>query len=402
MHNVFLFNPTGELAIANGTHSYTPPKRLQIFEEDLSFLTSFFAQENDYIITNQNTDSHHYDKWQELGLGKLQYVSMQEINNLSIINSLNPWSWNQVSHYKFKDLKDKCSAIFKSSPNYNWTPAHKLFFSRQTTNDVQKIIAQNYTSDIIYIPVPAVSYNNYDDLNEWLINIPKAILKLPWSSSGRGIQVIDKTRNKPVNVDWIKGSIRQQGFITAEPLLNKQDDFSFQFFAKRNGEIDFKGISYSINDSKGHFTGGNIHQTKLRQKINTYLTNNTIDHIAEILIKAIKQISPQQFYEGPFGIDAIAYLNKDENIKIHPCVDINWRYNMGILNLILPGFVYENSTGHWQIGSFNENEWNTFISEKSKNNPLRINHYKIEKGFIPLTPVNTNARFGAWMEIEHC
>ncbi len=401
MHDIFLFNPTGEMAIANGTNSYTPPKRLQIFEEDLSIITSFFAQENDYIITKQFPDLYYLEKWQELGLENLKYVGLQKITNLHQINSLKPWSWNQVSHYKFRDIKKQCSEQFKNSPNFSWIQEHKIFFSRQTTNNVQKLISESFSSDIVAIPVPAISYNNYDDLNTWLINTPKAILKMPWSSSGRGIHVIDKSQNKPANPEWIKGSIKQQGFITAEPLLNKQEDFSFQFYLHQTGEIDFKGVSYFINDNKGHFIGGNIHQTNLRQKINAYLTKNAIDHTAEILINALKQISPQTFYEGPIGIDAIAYLNEDNKLKIHPCVDINWRYNMGVVNITLPNFVNEHSTGKWHIGSFKEKEWNTFVSEKTKNNPLNIKHHKIKSGFIPLTQANPDARFGAWMEIQN-
>ncbi len=401
MHDIFLFNPTGEMAIANGTNSYTPPKRLQIFEDNLATITSFFAEENDYIITKDFEDRKYLNNWHELGLPNLNYITLSETTNLKNIHSLRPWSWNQVSHTKFKNIKNNCSEQFKNSPNFNWTPDYKMFFSRQTTNNIQNIISNSdHSSSIISIQQPAICISNYDDFCVWLEKNPKAILKMPWSSSGRGIQMIDMLPNKPCNKDWVKGAIRQQGFITAEPLLDRQQDFSFQFQIKANGQILFKGISYSINDTKAHFIGGNINQTPERQTINSFLTQNVIDQTVDILTTALQSINAHHFYEGPFGIDAISYKNKDGDIKIHPCVDINWRYNMGIINVMLPKFVNETSSGRWGISSFINNDWNLFVSAKQKQNPLCIKNNKIVSGFIPLTPSIPNARFGAWMEIQ--
>ncbi len=399
MNDIFLFNPTGELAIANGTNSYTPPKRLRTFEEDLAVITSFFAEENDYILTKYFDDPDYLKIWNELGLPDLNYINLKNITLVPSINYLRPWSWNQVSHTRFKNVKSKCSQSFKDSPNFTWSSDHKLFFSRKTTNFVQSLISQDKSSSYITIEEPAICINNYDDFCIWLDKNPQAILKMPWSSSGRGIYVIDKLHDKPCNGDWVKGALKQQGFITAEPLLNKKQDFAFQFQINCDGKITFRGMSYFINDEKGHFIGGNIHKTQKRQKIDTFLTSSVIEKTVETLIKALEKINAHRYYEGPFGIDAISYVNSNNEVKIHPCVDINWRYNMGIVNITLPKYVKESSSGQWKISSFMENEWNSFIKAKQKQNPLLIRNNKIVSGFMNMTPSNPKARFGAWLEV---
>ncbi|MBZ4677162.1 MAG: hypothetical protein JG782_1782, partial [Anaerophaga sp.] len=44
---LFLFNPTNELAIANGQVSYMPPANLRRFENDLASLPWILSDEDD-------------------------------------------------------------------------------------------------------------------------------------------------------------------------------------------------------------------------------------------------------------------------------------------------------------------------------------------------------------------
>ena len=400
MNNLYIYNPTSEMALANGTVSYMPPKNLQTFEKDLAFLPSFFAENDDIIIMDVKPDEDYIRMWQGLGLAHLNYLSLSEIKASEKYNHLRPWSWNQTVHHKFKNILTNCSDDFKRSPNYLWNNDHKLFFSRNSANRVQKSISENIVNHhVVSIPCPAINIYSIEEIQNWLKNNRKAILKMPWSSSGRGIHIINDESGKNINYDWIKGAIKQQGFITAEPLHNKVFDFSFQLNIKRSGEIECLGYSYFINDSKGHFMGGNINWPHKKDSISDFLNNQTLEEATKLLIKAIKCINPHELYEGPIGIDAIVYIDDRGKYKIHPCVDINWRYNMGLINIKLPQFVYEKSIGKWLVGSFKPGEWNLFIQRNKETNPLIIVEDKIESGFINMTPPNENAKFGVWMEV---
>jgi len=401
MKDIFLYNPTGELALANGNNSYMPPKNLRQFERDLAFLPSFYAQEGDTILMDFQPDNEFLCLWQTLGLPSLNYSTFEEVSKTNFFDSFRPWSWNQVIHSKIKDLKPRASEFFKNSPNFSWDKAHKMFFSRATTNVVQeeikKIAINNHT---INIPQPAINLYSTEELTNWLKNKPNAILKMPWSSSGRGIHRVDKNNNRPINMEWIEGALKQQGFITAEPLLDKRFDFSFQFNLDRTGNITFIGISYFINDEKGHFIGGNLNWPHTKDEISDFLSNETITQSAQLLIHALKTVNPQQYYEGHFGVDAIIYLDDNNNFKIHPCLDINWRFNMGLININLNKYVDPNSIGKWEVRAFKSQKWNLFIEENSINKPLIIQNNKIKSGFLNMTPPNNDSLFGVFMVIS--
>ncbi len=399
MKNIFLYNPTSEMAIANGTNSYMPPKNLLKFERDLAFIPSFFANDDDCIIVEDIPDDLFLNQWHQLGLPKLHYIKSSEIKSSLEYKSLCPWSWNQTVHHKFKNILPAASAEFKKSPNYIWNNDHKHFFSRNTANRVQKLISNHNINSVINIPAPAINITSINEFNEWFINHPVAIIKMPWSSSGRGIHIIDESNNKKANPDWIKSAIKQQGYVTVEPLLNKVFDFSFQIDIKRDGNIELLGYSFFINDNKGHFIGGNINWHHEDYNINRFLSKETLNQAACILIEALKKVKPHLYYEGPIGIDSIVYLDDNNEYKIHPCLDINWRYNMGLININLPKYVHEEAKGKWLIGSFKPGEWNSFIANNKEEKPLVLINNKIKSGFINLTPQNAKASFGVWMEI---
>ncbi|HOI48862.1 MAG TPA: hypothetical protein PK167_06130, partial [Prolixibacteraceae bacterium] len=51
--DVYLFNPTCEMAIANGTVSWQPNRLLQQMETDLGNLPQFFAAETDVVLVKR-------------------------------------------------------------------------------------------------------------------------------------------------------------------------------------------------------------------------------------------------------------------------------------------------------------------------------------------------------------
>ena len=64
---VFYFNPTCELAVANGEFSYMPPKLLREFEEDCSILPFVFATPDDVVLTDKKPSAAFTKKLTEAG-----------------------------------------------------------------------------------------------------------------------------------------------------------------------------------------------------------------------------------------------------------------------------------------------------------------------------------------------
>ncbi len=397
MSDVYIYNPTGEMAIANGNHSYMPPKLLRTFEDDLQFLPTFFAKDHDIIIGQDPSDKDFLNQWQQLGLASATYKPASQINQP--IHYLRPWSWNPASHHKLNQLKDLCSEEFKQSPNYQWTIDHKNFFSRATANRVQQYIQETYSHPLVCIQESAISITDISEIENWFNKHNNAVIKLPWSSSGRGVHIVDTKNNKPLNKEWVIGGLKQQGFITIEPLLQKVKDFSFQLYIHTSGKIDFLGTSNFTNDDKGHFTGGLIHYPHQKDEVSEFFSDSLLQDAANILIEAVQSTNPHHYYEGYIGVDGIVYKNQKNQLQLHPCLDINWRYNMGNINIILPNYVHISSKGHWMVKGFKPTEWVNFIKQQQKQHPLQIKNNQIHAGFITLTPPNIKSIFGAWMHI---
>lgn len=53
--------------------------------------------------------------------------------------------------------------------------------------------------------------------------------------------------------------------------------------------------------------------------------------IKEFLVCALPKLLPE--YTGALGVDMMIYRNGEQQDKIHPCVEINLRNNMGIVAL---------------------------------------------------------------------
>lgn len=399
MKDLYCFNPTGEMAIANGMTSYMPPKRLRQFETDLAFLPSFFAQKHDIIISDNKPCESFLETWHQLGLPSLNYLNINEASQIDQLNIIRPWSWSPASHHYLKSLKEKSSIEFKTSSNYQWLQDYKAFFSRASCNKVQSFIMDNTSISDVFIEQAAISLYSLEEIKEWVDKNERAVIKMPWSSSGRGVHTVDKKNSKPLNLEWVKGAIKQQGFVTIEPLLDKVMDYSYQLKLDKNGNIELLGISHFTNDEKGHFTGGIIHWPHQKNELSKFFTKELIFESAKLLIAGIKSILPYKSYEGFIGVDGIIYMHENNRHKLHPCLDINWRYNMGNVNIQLPKFLNDNSRGIWKVTSVKNGQWNNFVEAERKKKPLIIGGSKINSGFIPLTPPSEKAQFGAWMEV---
>ncbi len=363
--SLFIYNPTAEIAIANGTNSFTPPTRLQKFEEDIAFNYITSISENNYYES--------YYPWSE---------SQIEFNNI------------------FKPLKD--AGLINNLRSYiHWTDEQKLFFSRLTDIELQKTIKLLQTHKI-NIPYSGIKATSMQEIEHQIIQWGSVVIKQPWSTSGRGIHFVDNN-NKKLDKAWILGSFKRQGFVTVEPFMNKVLDFSLHFNINQK-EVKNIGISYSVNNRKGSFIGGNINRKKIKTNIQNKLTHfieaNINYKLFYIVKKAIVINDIHKKYTGVVGIDGIVYQDKNNELFIHPCVDVNMRYNMGLLNIKLSDYVSRTSKAIWRIENFNKNNWSEFITYNQNKYPLKIRNKKIVSGFIPLTPKSNNALFGAWMMVS--
>jgi hypothetical protein len=184
-------------------------------------------------------------------------------------------------------------------------------------------------------------------------------------------------------------------------MLNKIQDVSFQFFMNEN-TIEYLGHNFFYTEASGQFAGCAIgepeNDTSLFSDGNK--VNAAILQAAELLREGIEKSGLQKKYTGPAGIDGIFFEDENGRLKLQPCLEINFRYNMGYANVLFKRKMHPTARGKWQTGIFAKEEWQQFCKTETQKHPIQILDGKPLKGFIPFVDPEGNKSFGAWLHLK--
>lgn len=405
LHNIFIFNPTCEYAIANGSPNWQPNRILQKMEADLSTLPLFFAGKNDFVLVEQMTTIEFLQSLKHIDLEIPGFILKNEaFNNQQFLqlpkNKLIPWGWSPAAHQNLLPLKQSCSAEFRQSPVFQWNPEHREITSRKFAIDILTQVRTSINAGFL-LPseqTPKICQTQTDFENA-ILQWGKIMVKAPWSSSGRGLQPITKTPVHPKVWEKVLGIVKEQGYAIAEPYLNKVLDLALLFELKK-GKVGFLGFSNFCTNQKGQYEGNYINGLPLNTENEIVEFANTVKHeIREPLMKAIETSKMAIFYEGVFGVDTLIYTDEKGKLRINPCLEINVRHTMGMLSLQLEKLVQPEKKGMFRIFYQPGVSFQTFKKEMEKKYPLKITEGKIESGFFPLTSTDNVSLFGAYLLI---
>ena len=168
------------------------------------------------------------------------------------------------------------------------------------------------------------------DLARELERRGSAIVKQPWSSSGRGVM---DTRTLPAGqaLRRAAGIIRRQGAVVVEDILSRTADFALLFRADA-GRVSFSGVSlFNVNARYGY--EGNLvgQQQTLRRILIHYISETQTADMVEALQGILADMIGDA-YTGPLGVDmmatadgpAVAELNL-RNTMGHVCLTLGER-----------------------------------------------------------------------------
>lgn len=403
--DIYFFNPTCEPAIANGSPYYTAPARLRKFEEDLCYLPIWLAEENDYILIQGSLVPEYHKKLKDLGFEVPSIIKIEEaLLDEAWLNEpkgrLKAWGYSPAVHQLFKPILPSFSDEFRNSAISTWQFRHKNLFSRLTGIEILKNM-------IAELPVPwLVDLTNVPDICSTLEEIylkvalhSKAVVKTPWSSSGRGLLLFPNPDLKKKNDEVLSGMLKQQGFVTVEPWLNKLTDISFQFLIL-NGQPKYMGRTFFETDPKGRYLRNYLTDgTELSVETADFLAE-THSQVIEMLLLNLAKSDYGRYYEGWVGVDALIFKSDDGQLKLHPVVEVNGRFTMGAIALKLRDYLAPNSKGYLSIYYSKSTNFQMFSGKREKDNPLVMKDGKIISGFMPLTPPLTEHAFGAFLEVE--
>lgn len=304
MFNILLFNPSHEIALAANSQHYTPPKHIQLMETDLCMLPLLWAKEDDYILTPE---------------GLVDIKGKEHSFDTSMIPK--PWGWNRSVRYRFLRLGVDESLMPSEFELDEWRKYSSRRWAATYNAELYNKVHQLYQRELLvdnHIQFCSTS----KDFNEWLAanSSNPYILKSEYSSSGRGNRI-----NCSVS--------STQCLSLADRFYNKVLDFAMEFEAT-NDKICYLGLSVFEASREGRYAFNYLRsQSELREMILNLLPEGgeyALDSLADIH-KELLSTHLQGHYRGFIGIDMMIV----EDGKIHPCVEINLRMNMGVLAMML-------------------------------------------------------------------
>lgn len=400
--NIFLFNPTCELAVANGSFSYVPPLLLQQMETDLAILPFLMTTKNDFVLSENRPSQKFIEKLVAAGFEVPKFCTLHELENQETneFGAILPWGWSTAVHYKLRTLKQKCHPEFRNSPVFKWIPEHQLLYERATSlNLLEKLLENEPPEFFIDKRWVGKIITNIEAINLLLQQHGAIVVKAPLSSSGRGIQIIRKKALSRPNSEWISGMLKQQNYVIAEPWIDKLMDVSFQFYTDQKNGLDYLGQTFFETSSNGQYQGSLINPDvkKLLPDVDISELAKLIRTTEEKLRKALQNSFYTRYHEGFLGIDGMIF-RRGNKLKIQPCVEVNCRMNMGILSMFCARQLHPNAaSGKLRIFYSREQSFSVFSKKMNGKSAPKMTDGKLISGFFPLTEPHPQSKFGGYL-----
>lgn len=317
-----IFNPDTDFALASNSPFYTPPSSVIKLRKSNALLPATYANKGDLILLLDDIEEVKNLLFYDIAESKgIEIIDKKHLSSIQReLTTIHPWGWN----LSLRNL------LLQNLGNLDIILSHEKISSirqlshRRTTFQFRQFLKENYKDFIV--PV-AAELNDENQVIEFYKRFNHVYIKAPWSSSGRGvINTANMTENRIR--EWSRGCIRSQGSVIVEEGFSRSADFATEWIIK-SGKADFLGFSFFNVTKSGSYSGNmEASQNEIINKLNKFVPgfNTSITSLQKMALEQL--IAP--FYEGPLGIDMFS----DCSGKINPCVEINLRMTMGIINIL--------------------------------------------------------------------
>lgn len=394
---LLLFNPGHENAILQDSIYYTPPGNVQRMSFELAALPLWYSASEDYILVPEESLAATKALTASLPCSTGTPVSLSTIPINQPLTAA-PWGLTRTCIHNFNLVKEQTGALLDIP---KWNHERKRITGRRTARECLEFLRTNYPE--IHTPDLPLFTSDLEILRSYVTqhNSP-LIIKVPYSSSGRGLLWVKDKGWGIKDEEWICGYLRKQGELSIESGLNKIQDFAFEYYISEEGKVQYEGISVFYSASGGAYSGNQLgSQTDLEDFLHQEFDTAYLELLKEGLGKALEALVAKH-YNGYVGIDMITYRDEEDKLKIHPCIEINLRYTMGLLALHLSqSLISPGSEGKFVI-SYEKKPQQALELHKQdlRQSPLQWENNKISEGYMSLCPVDTDTRYRAYIKIS--
>lgn len=391
---LYYFNPGHEGAVLSSSPYYTPPANMVNLQNDLAYLSAWYASPSDFVLL-QSPLPIDFQKYLSENLQPIAQGFTEDNMNRSL-EEVHLWGTSPQSINYFERLGDKYHLQFNLP---EWKDELRQLSSRETAKDCLKELCELISSiDRDIIPN---FYSNLDDIETVVHeNSYQFLAKAPFSSSGRGLLWLPIEGLTQTERQILQGILNKQKIVSIEKVLDKKLDFAMEFILE-DSDIRFEGYSLFETNNKGAYQGNFIgSQLEIEKKLQDFISLNLLEEVKTQLCILLKD-KFNKFYSGCIGVDMMIYTDQEE-YKLHPCVEINVRDNMGLLALrFTENYLAPDSKGtfYTDFSSIEGEQKNRHNQMKNKY-PASFSNGRIKSGYLSLCPVNKTTKYRAYVLVN--
>lgn len=327
MPTLHIFNPETDYALALDSHNFTPTADIVALRRKLALLPAKYAKCGDAILLLDFVNPEKYADMQyheEAKRKEIKIITLQDAlrhPDIAANYTARPWGWNRNIR---SILTKKFEGIVGMPSETEISNFRNLAHRRTTISFLNHTFPHLLHREVLEIPLET------DDISVAMQHFRKSrniYFKAPWSSSGRGVLYAADLEELHVH-PWVKGIIARQGSVMIEKGYARKLDFATEWWCNSSA-AQFLGFSVFEVSRRGKYhsnvEGSQSKLEKIIQEASPYWNHEILD-LQKEAIECI--IAPQ--YDGPLGIDMLITTQG----TVHPCVEINLRHTMGMINLI--------------------------------------------------------------------
>ena len=325
MSKLHIFNPEHDIALASNLSNFTAPHAGRVLRADVGYLPALWADPDDYVLVDNAEDA-------QTAFARLMhrsfpgFVEKRQLARLPI-SRVEPWGWD-LALRSFLLRYGVPSEVMPSEAEI--AVIRDLSHRRTAVDLLRSLDIEGTVGESVVLETPeSVALQ----VERW----GRAVIKAPWSSSGRGIRFVDTVLDD-YQGRWLRNVLDRQGAIVVEPYYDKVKDFAMEFESDGNGSVTCLGLSL-FHTSNGAYTGNVLASEEEKcEMISRYVPVDLLDVVQSSICQVLGDVFKNR-YQGPFGVDMMLVNGQcsmfNGQCLFHPCVEINLRRTMGHVALAL-------------------------------------------------------------------
>lgn len=379
---LYLFNPGNDMALANGDENYAPTRRVMQMTDDLALLPSWYAESGaDILVPSLCHKKFAREEFKAI-FPEVRFIVKNEIGD---VGGVVPWGWSPML-VKQLGLLGIAPSILPSGESVECIRrlSHRSF-SVSLLNELVHSASFCGSAGCLYSVQEVISFVEKNKV---------CLLKAPWSGSGKGLYWVNGYED--LLEKWSRKIIGKQNCVVGEPLYNKVEDFAMEFYSDGNGTVVFKGYSLFRTDIRGAYKGNMLASDEY---MHDYLCKYTTGDMLYKLRSELEQMLSSAIgssYRGYLGVDMMICCFEDAPVyRIHPCVEVNLRMNMGVVaRMFCDRYMHPGSRGCFTVDYFTRNaDLRKEHLIRRNDNPLQIRAGKICSGYLSLSLINSDTHY---------